>query len=265
MDIVEQVNNGTYKNITTSGHIYISTHELFDSNEQNNIKKFEQLCNIFLKSYYVSIHFNSEEVDVICIRKNTIFCTKEYFKYIINVIKKYPQISKLDLMPHEDINDDLYELLSSSPNIKKYSFNHCEQEYFDFDWTKTYVRNISINENKGLIGSHVNIFVKWFKQNPQIYSLHNHNRKTDALIYDYLMINSYHSLMAIKNTSDDEKCKINTLLTIKRINMYEIIKTMLLISNHQHKFKKYLPKYITRMILKCLYDIDYLKLHHKLF
>jgi len=267
MEILEQMNNDTYKNET----IILFSNNFLDSNEQNNILIFEKICDTFLKNkmyrQITLVKSDSDSYTLININKNkngynyTIFCIKEYFKYIINIAKKYPQICQLKLTPHEDINDDLCELLSSSSHIKKYDFGENFIEHLSFDWKKTYIRHINIYEDDEEENNNKNkIFFEWFKQNPQIYSLVNADHNTDKLIYEFLINNPQYPFMHINGT---QFSVIAVFFKNKRTNMYNTIKIMLLISNHQHKFKKYAPKYIIRMILEYLYDIDYLKIYHQ--
>ena len=232
MDIIEKINNRIYEDI----YITIFINEIFDQNEQNTILKFEQICNAFIKNNkYEKIALKTQQSQtVIKISKKRIWCIKEYFKYVINIAQKYPQICEFSLVPNKDINDDLYNLLCKSPHIKKYNFGSNITEHISFNWKKTYIRYITIYEQV----NDTYIFFEWFKQNPQIYSLQNGRMLTDKLIYDFLVNNPPHSLMFIVGTIDRKWCPIDTLFKKKRVTMYKTIKTMLLISNHQHKFKK---------------------------
>jgi len=256
MELFEQINNGIYQDLD----IDVYVHQIFDSNKQQNISKFEQLCNAFLKNNkYRELTFRNPNAHVcINVTKIKIYCIKEYFEYIINIVKKYPQIYELQLTPHEDINKNLCKLLSSSPHIKYYNFDDTFIEHLSFDWKKTYIRHITIDES---VENDYDIkkFFEWFKQNPQIYSLTNCKRQTDVFIYEFLKNSPQHQFMNINGSQYHD---IDTFVKSKRITMYETIKTILLIANHQHKFKKYAPKYIIKMMLEYLYDTDFLKVHN---
>jgi len=265
MDIIRSLNNKTYNVSPLTKRVCVSTDVIFTSNEQNNIMIFEQLCDAYFNFKKSNNNYKSLILDshkkLIIINEKKLYCKKEYFKYIVNVIKKYPQITYMELTPHKDINNELQKLLLSSPNIKGYDFDTGDdqgnyQVYYDFNWKNTYVRHIEMTENSAEI-----TFVEWLEQNPQIYSIHNNNSDTDKLILKMLKNNPNHSLMHmnISNTLTDSD--LHDILFSKRKTARHIINIMLLISNHQHKFKKYLPKYITKMILEYIYDIDYIKKH----
>jgi len=50
-------------------------------------------------------------------------------------------------------------------------------------------------------------------------------------------------------------------INTKRKQINNKIFTLLLITNSQHKYKKYLPKQIIKLMLSFMYNIDYMKIH----
>ena len=143
--------------------------------------------------------------------------------------------------------------VSLSPNIKKLTI-YGNIFYNAINWKQSSVRYLDLS-GSCLLEDCINLL----KNNTQIYKMNIH-RSIENDMYKFIKNNPNHSLQYIKsNKFNSNHQNLISLLKNKRINVYNQILTMFLISKSNHKYKKYAPKPIINLILEYMYDIDYLK------
>jgi len=121
------------------------------------------------------------------------------------------------------------------------------------DYRFTNIKHVRIYNEDGT----QNCLIKWLTLNTQIYSIKIYRCFPE--LFDFLTEFPNHSLQYIKCVDPHNNKKLQLLLKEKRIKINNIILIIFLIMNSNHKYKKYLPKPIMKIILTYVYDVDFIE------
>jgi len=258
MDIAKLMKYGKYYRMSMS----FDSNTILGSNETMNIKIIESIYDEIKSSMNLDeLIFFFEPMDI-CINFKTcvIRCEQTLIKYIANIIKKDSLFFWIHTRSH--YNND-YNVISSLsvPHICASNVFFSQENIINLNWKNTYIRHFDCYD---ILGND-SLFIQWLKTNNQVISLdtlHIHG----TMLLKFIKENPNHSLQYFYSTGRNfnNHNELQNVLKNKRKNIHNQILTLLLIANSQHKYKKYLPKPIIKYMLFFMYDIEYMKNHHKI-
>jgi len=185
----------------------------------------------------------------------------EYMQYFCNILKKN-NINLLNMRYGYVNQNHLVNINLLSPNIKKLSLNFNVNQLSNSHETYWNNTNIKFIDFWG-ISTHDDI-LKWLKIHSDIYSLDISDNYIFTVL-EFIQTTPNNSLLYVYSEHKKVSCnKLNQLLKNKRILVNNKILMILLIIKYGHKYKKYIPNPIMKLILRYIYDIDYMMIHNML-
>jgi len=209
---------------------------------KNEVYAKNQLINLNVLFYDFNIYLD--------LKKGMLMCPVNNLQYCHDILSDN-KIHWLNVRGDTKYGD--YEFPSC---IKKITINCNDKLFYKKNWKNTSVKHFDCwrvyNE----------YFVDWMHENTQIYSLDVGICDVDT-ISNFIIKNPNNSLQNVY-TNGKKCCSLDNLLKYKRLHIEKEIMTVLLISKYknksEHKYMQYLPKPIILLILRFVYDIDYMKI-----
>jgi len=222
----------------------------YSKNDMINKSNLELLCNVShkMKLNVLSIENNNDTYFAINFDNKSVFINNGSDKYVFDILSKYKIAHYVD-----DTNALNSKLLSSHSYIKSTLLDSDRLDYTLIDYRFTNIKHVRIYNEDGT----QNCLIKWLTLNTQIYSIKIYRCFPE--LFDFLTEFPNHSLQYIKCVDPHNNKKLQLLLKEKRIKINNIILIIFLIMNSNHKYKKYLPKPIMKIILTYVYDVDFIE------
>jgi len=248
--------------------------------EFDNIKNIRMICDaicITQKALYIFMNNHLASSVIINFSKKYIEFDDDYIVYFIDILSHYSEICHIYIRRESIFNSHFEQLLLNCKNIQALTINNrCNMT--DFSLNLGNVKHI----NYLCPFANIHNFFKLLENNSQIQSLFVLNNcsceleeflksneqnlflwplKTSSL--QYVRLQSYVGVgfLNLERGKNEGLNKLKMVLETKRTIINDTIKTILLIANSKHKYRNYSPKPIMNMILKYIYDIDYMKNH----
>jgi len=232
------------KNITIIDDIYkIYKNELYKTNEEIYIQDET-------KHSFIGIN----------LKNKLVICKKKDLKYCMNILNN-GEINNVDFVSLPD--NTIYqktanvELPSYIKKISVSCYNDNQYEFLNDICNKN--TTIRFYDCWDMLSDKK--FTQFLKKNTTIYSLDIQSSYLQT-VCDFIKNNPNNSLQYVYASNLDTSFRdLKRSLKNKRIIIKQQILTIMLIIKHGHKYIKYAPKTIMKIILEYMYDVEYIKMH----